>query len=150
MSYDKSKNLDTIPGLKKFPIELKNDLIESVSVLDRQVKGQLIINVICDQLKIPRIRLNVSDAPQKHSMYVTGRLKRKTLGQYTHRGNSGIGIQIWNLTAKQHKVVSGKTFFHTLLHEVCHHIDCAYFGFIDSPHTSGFYRRISYLESMFK
>jgi hypothetical protein len=50
-------------------------------------------------------------------------------------------IRIWTRTAVRKKVTSYGTFFSTLCHEFCHHLDCRLLGFGNSPHTRGFYRR---------
>lgn len=54
-------------------------------------------------------------------------------------------ISLWMRTAKRRQVVAFRTFFRTLLHEVCHHIDFELLGLPDSFHTEGFYKRESSL-----
>ena len=54
-------------------------------------------------------------------------------------------IRIWMRTAIQKRVTSFGTFFSTLCHEFCHHLDCERFGFQDTPHTRGFYERTAAL-----
>jgi len=54
-------------------------------------------------------------------------------------------IQVWVRTAARAKVVSFKTFLRTLAHELCHHLDFELFGFDDTFHTKGFFRRESHL-----
>ena len=48
-------------------------------------------------------------------------------------------------TAVQKHVTSFGTFFSTLCHEFCHHLDMQGLGFRDSPHTRGFYARTAVL-----
>ena len=148
LEYVNSKKLETISGLSNLSKSLM-DNINECDPDDRKVHGQKRIDTICKKLKIPTVKLNVSERPQLHRDTTRGTLKQKTLGTYCHIGDRPISITIYNLTAKTQKIVSGKTFFHTLLHEVCHHIDCAKLGFASSPHTTGFYKRISYLASCF-
>ena len=50
-------------------------------------------------------------------------------------------IRVWMRTAVLKKVTSYGTFFSTLCHEFCHHLDCYRLGFAHSPHTRGFYAR---------
>jgi hypothetical protein len=50
-------------------------------------------------------------------------------------------IRVWMRTAVLKHVTSFGTFFSTLCHEFCHHLDCYRFGFRQTPHTRGFYAR---------
>ena len=54
-------------------------------------------------------------------------------------------IRVWMRTAIRKQVTSFGTFFSTLCHEFCHHLDYARFGFSDSLHTRGFYGRAATL-----
>jgi hypothetical protein len=54
-------------------------------------------------------------------------------------------IRIWTRTAVRKQVTSYGTFFSTLCHEFCHHLDCKLLGFGGSPHTRGFYQRTAAL-----
>jgi hypothetical protein len=54
-------------------------------------------------------------------------------------------IRIWTRTAVRKQVTSFGTFFSTLCHEFCHHLDCRSFGYRGSPHTRGFYQRTAAL-----
>ena len=54
-------------------------------------------------------------------------------------------ISLWMRTAVREEVVAFKTFFRTLIHEVCHHLDYELLGLGDSFHTEGFYKRESSL-----
>ena len=54
-------------------------------------------------------------------------------------------IRIWMRTAIKKQVTSFGTFFSTLCHEFCHHLDCRKFAYRDSPHTRGFYQRTAEL-----
>ena len=54
-------------------------------------------------------------------------------------------IRVWTRTAVQKRVTSFGTFFSTLCHEFCHHLDCDRFGFSQTPHTRGFYERTAIL-----
>jgi hypothetical protein len=50
-------------------------------------------------------------------------------------------IRIWMRTAVRKQITSFGTFFSTLCHEFCHHLDCWKFAYRGSPHTRGFYQR---------
>lgn len=54
-------------------------------------------------------------------------------------------IRVWMRTAVLKQVTSFGTFFSTLCHEFCHHLDCHKLGFTRSPHTRGFYARAAVL-----
>jgi hypothetical protein len=54
-------------------------------------------------------------------------------------------IRVWMRTAVRKQVTSYGTFFSTLVHEFCHHLDIEKLGFSDSPHTRGFYQRVAAL-----
>jgi hypothetical protein len=50
-------------------------------------------------------------------------------------------IRVWTRTAVRRQVTSFGTFFSTLCHEFCHHLDLHLLGLPSSPHTRGFYAR---------
>lgn len=54
-------------------------------------------------------------------------------------------IRVWMRTAVRKQVTSFGTFFSTLCHEFCHHLDCRSFAYRGSPHTRGFYQRAAVL-----
>jgi hypothetical protein len=54
-------------------------------------------------------------------------------------------IILWMRTAQRHDVVKPKTFVRTLMHELAHYLDYVLLGLDDSFHTTGFFRRESFL-----
>ena len=54
-------------------------------------------------------------------------------------------LRVWMRTAVRKQVTSYGTFFSTLCHEFCHHLDCRKFAYRESPHTRGFYQRAAVL-----
>lgn len=54
-------------------------------------------------------------------------------------------IRVWMKTAVQKKVTSFGTFFSTLCHELCHHLDVTGLGLPETHHTRGFYERTAAL-----
>ena len=54
-------------------------------------------------------------------------------------------IRVWMRTAIQKRVTSFGTFFATLCHEFCHHLDRERLGFSETPHTRGFFERTAAL-----
>ena len=49
-------------------------------------------------------------------------------------------ITIWMRTSHHKKVIAFHTFFRTLFHEICHHLDYELLGLADSFHTEGFFK----------
>ena len=54
-------------------------------------------------------------------------------------------IRVWMRTAVRQHITAFGTFFSTLCHECCHHLDAQRFGWGDSPHPRGFYARTATL-----
>src|SRR5215475_6034720 len=54
-------------------------------------------------------------------------------------------IRVWKRTAIRKETTSFGTFFSTLCHEFCHHLDFHELGLRDSWHTRGFYERTAML-----
>jgi len=54
-------------------------------------------------------------------------------------------IILWMRTAQRHDVVKPRTFLRTLMHELGHYLDYALLRLDESFHTSGFFRRESFL-----
>lgn len=107
------------------------------SVEERQKASKALVDYLCDKYGIPRCYVTIRNRPQPS--VGRGKLYGRYLGCF-HR------IEIWNLTAKQQKVVSIKSFADTLLHEFMHHYDRSYLKLGDSIHSAGFYKRISDLQ----
>ena len=58
---------------------------------------------------------------------------------------STMAIRVWMRTAVKKEITSFGTFFSTLCHEYCDHLDFQHFKFADSWHTRGFYERAAAL-----
>jgi hypothetical protein len=54
-------------------------------------------------------------------------------------------VTVWMRTAQRRQVVAFRTFFRTLLHELCHHLDYEYLKLAETFHTEGFFQRESSL-----
>jgi hypothetical protein len=54
-------------------------------------------------------------------------------------------IVLWMRTAQRHDVVKPRTFLRTLMHELGHYLDYALLRLEESFHTTGFFRRESFL-----
>jgi len=64
--------------------------------------------------------------------------EHELFGDYDPSTNA---IRVWMKTPRRKVVTSFGTFFSTLCHELCHHLDIVRLGFPSSPHTTGFYER---------
>ncbi|MFC1492150.1 hypothetical protein ACFLQ0_06155, partial [Nitrospinota bacterium] len=130
-----------IPALKVKPTTEERSIAEALIRTERagprEAYGQKLLNALCQRLRVPPPRLRVQDAHQPHKKY-DGRLSYKEYGAYYLDEQV---IRIANLTAVRGKVVAGKTFFDTLLHEFMHHIDRKLLKIPSTPHSPGFYSR---------
>ncbi len=111
--------------------------------LERREKGQYLLNYLCDKFKIPRVNLSVLNVAQPHSTNNKGTLSSVKKGDYNP---NNFNVRVWNLTAVRKKPISIKSFLEVILHEFMHHYDMQHLKFSESPHTSGFYKRLSDLQ----
>ena len=139
--YEKSNKLETV-ALSRFDKHYMAKVMKSETLKDRQVNSQLLLDYLCDKFGIPHCKLTVTDAtrPQKTT-------KRGTCTEYGHYVTHKYDIVIYNTTPARKQVVAIKTFVDTLIHEFIHHYDMTYLHFSASPHTCGFYKRISDLKA---
>ena len=142
--YDRSTTttaieLDPTPQLyaavKTLPVALAAAQQSRVATL-----SQTIVNHICWRLGVRTVQVRV------HGIRPSNR-RGELHGLYTQYsgGSKNDSIQVWMRTAKRQQTVAFRTFLRTLLHEVCHHLDYAYFHFRESYHTEGFFQRESSL-----
>jgi hypothetical protein len=96
--------------------------------------------VASDFYKIPRPELRVLAA--RPLRVREGGWSMELFGDYNP---STTVIRIWMRTAVRKQITSFGTFFSTLCHEFCHHLDCHKFAYRGSPHTRGFYQRAAEL-----
>lgn len=145
--FIKNNSIETVKLNKFSKVEINNLLNSGESLLERQANAQKVVDYLCDKFNIPKAKVSVLPAPQPHSTNERGALKTVKMGDY----NTGsLNIRVWNLTAAKRKVVSIKGFTNTLLHEFIHHYDMRCLGFSESPHTSGFYKRLGDLSTKLK
>ena len=139
-AYEKSNSiLEVAHG--KFSTKTYSDLLADG---DREQKSQALVDYLCDAFKIPHVRVYVADKPRR----VSGRKTTHGFIRVSGYGDRNVSryINIYNYTAKTHKVVAIKTFAGTLLHEFMHHYDLHYLHLEKTLHTAGFYTRISDLQ----
>ena len=112
----------------------------------REQRSQDLLDYLCDEFNIPHVKVIVADKPRKVSM--GGRKTTHGFIKVAGYGDRNVSkyINVYNYTAKTHKVVAIKTFTGTLLHEFMHHYDLQYLKLDKTLHTAGFYTRISDLQ----
>lgn len=100
---------------------------------------QAIADEICVALKVQPVDVRVREVRpsnrrgELHGLYVGGEA-----GQPDQ-------VEVWMKTAKRAQVVKFRTFFRTLVHELCHHLDYELLKLEYSFHTDGFFKRESSL-----
>lgn len=107
-----------------------------------------LLNRICSDFGINPIAVYL-EGIQPHKCNKKGKIKRKTMGMFKRDCFSSY-IEIYKYTAKRKQIYSSKSVVSTLLHEITHYFDYSLLGLSSSPHTAGFYKRISQLEGMLK
>ncbi len=141
--YRKSDGIGSIPlpearDLYVLVLELEQALADE----DRRRMELLcrkIATGITARLSIPPVRVQVLTVRpagswgELHGLYETA------------EGRASAKITLWMRTVKHKRVVAFRSFFRTLLHELCHHADYELFKLTDSFHTEGFYKRESSL-----
>ncbi len=141
----KGQELTRLSGLMLAALALGDDPLE------REKTGQLLIDALCGLWSLPECTLVVADRRQVHSTTGT-RVTSRTYGYYrcrlVARQVEGARIRIYHKTAIREQVTAPATFLNTLLHEWVHHYDFCRLKLTSSPHTSGFYARLSSLRTI--
>lgn len=136
--YEKSNEITSV-RLNSFNKVYAKEVLNSFeSSSDREYNGQLLLDYLCKKFRIEPVTLMVTPASRPCS-----RRNTQTYGLYQVARKH---IIIYNTTAKTKKTIAIKTFYETLLHEFIHHYDMVALKLGDSPHTSGFYKRIGDLK----
>lgn len=129
--YNKSNEVTEV-SMKRFDKSYSKRFLADK---DRMKYGFELLTYLCDKFKIAPIkRLIILDKPRKQ-------IKNGQIYGYYVRNNRE--IYIYNKTAKTNKIIAINRFYETLLHEFIHHYDFEKLKLSDSPHTSGFYKRIT-------
>ena len=136
--YEKSNEITSV-RLNSFSKVYAHEVLLSLeSSCDREENAQILLDYLCKKFKIERVTLSVTPAARP-----CNRRNIQTYGCYYPASRR---IVIFNTTAKTKKTIAIKTFYETLLHEFIHHYDMVGLKLGDSPHTSGFYKRIGDLK----
>ena len=145
--FEKNNKIVSVKLNKFSKVEYNNLLKSSDDLKERQVNAQKLVDYLCDKFGISPTKVSVLNVAQPHSTNERGSLKTVKFGDY-NTGSSN--IRVWNLTAARKQTVSIKRFADTLLHEFIHHYDINCLKFQQSPHTSGFYKRLGDLSEKLK
>lgn len=142
--YEKSLKIESVALNKFSKKEMAKMLGSKDTITDRQKNAQALCDYLNEKFGMPKCKVIVTDTAQPHSTNSMGNLKSKELGNY--RPHLMV-ITLFNKTAVKKQTVAIKTLTDTLLHEYIHHYDMEFLKLGASPHTSGFYKRISDLKS---
>jgi hypothetical protein len=142
--YDRSDALVKMPLPEGGPVQaLARALAEAMAAGDTtpvQRAGEKLLAALSAfyQVPVPPLRV-LGVRPHK---VTAGVCTYQLFGDYTPATQR---IRVWMRTAIREKVSSPKALLNTLLHEFCHHLDCARLSCPQSYHTRGFYIRIDHL-----
>jgi hypothetical protein len=123
--------------LQQLTTEIHRQLaLENLEFVERS--SQQLIDAICLQLESSGARIHVLERrPHDEDSELHG------LYEPVDETRPRARIYVWMRTAKRQQVVAFKTYFRTLIHELCHHLDYEYYRLEDSLHTQGFFQRES-------
>ncbi len=141
--YRESDKIGSIPLPDARDLHVHVHELEQALVDEDRLRMELLCGKIATgitiRLSIPPVRVQVLTVRpagswgELHGLYETA------------EGRASAKITLWMRTVKHKRVVAFRTFFRTLLHELCHHADYEFFKLADSFHTEGFYKRESSL-----
>ena len=146
-TYEKSNSIEAVKLSRLSHKEYKAVLSATESITDRQKQAQALCAYLSARFKVATPVVRVVNRSQPHSTSYRGTLSSKTFGTYAPASQV---ITLYNLTAIKKQVVSIKQIAATLLHEYMHHYDFTVLKLGASPHTAGFYKRISDIENKLK
>jgi hypothetical protein len=138
---DRCGTLDVPPDdrLRTPALALEAALPHGTSVIVRDACAAF-LTVAADFYGVPRPGVRVLAARPRRVYEGGGTIE--LFGDYTP---ATMRIRVWMRTAVRQHITAFGTFFSTLCHECCHHLDAQRFGWHDSPHTRGFYARTAVL-----
>lgn len=138
ISYDKSNKVEQVHYTRLSHTEFTTLTNASETPKDRAKKAKSLLDYLTAKYNIPQCALTITT--RTRPCRGRGQL-HGTYAPLTHT------IKIYNTTAKTLKPISIGAFIDTLLHEFMHHYDHTYLKLHTSPHTAGFYKRISDLKA---
>lgn len=141
--YRRSDEIDSVVVPDAAPlVPLAGAIARALASEDRlatQSACQFLLDALASQLDVPGIEARVlAKRPDLRDGELHGLYEPAEHG-------ARVQISVWMRTARRRQVVAFRTFFRTLLHEFCHHLDYERYKLHDSFHTEGFYKRESSL-----
>jgi len=143
LKSDSIDRFDLVPDRTTF--SLTNALMGALPsgaplVIERA--AQALTNQVCGLMGVRGVRVEVRGVRPHNT-------RGELHGIFYPRGPSSSPgpplIILWMRTAQRHDVVKPKTFLRTLMHELGHYLDYALLRLEESFHTTGFFRRESFL-----
>lgn len=128
-----------IVALEPLVADLRASLEAGRRVRTTKAANTLVL-AFCKQMRAPKVRVRVRETRpsweggELHGLYT-----------FAEDATDTPEIEVWMRTVARGDVVKWRTFFRTLLHEVCHHLDATIYEMPESFHTHGFYARESNL-----
>jgi hypothetical protein len=111
--------------------------LESGSLTAINQAAQRLVDEVCRVLRIAPIRVEIRGVRPRDS--------RSELHGIFYPHERPPRMIVWMRTAQRRDIVKPKTFLRTLLHELGHYLDYSLLDLGDSFHTSGFFKRESFL-----
>lgn len=125
-----------LPEPQRFASVLKQLRLELNAGAQRATRALTaeLVQMLCQAFRVPGVHVKVlakrpsDDYGELHGLYERS------------PGDTPV-ITVWMRTAKRKQVVAFKTYLHTVIHELMHHLDYESLHLADSFHTHGFYKR---------
>lgn len=141
-TYRKSDAIESIPVKNHgdiYPVVMKlKKSLEDNNRRDVARYASEICRLVCQGLDTETLAVKVKSRRPSRS-------DEELQGLYERTEGEAAVLTIWMRTAAKGQVVAFKSFIRTVFHELCHHLDYAYFNLNDSLHTEGFFKRESSL-----
>jgi len=142
--YDRSDAIATMPLPPGAPIQVLTRVLADAMTVGETVPvrraGEALLAALSAFYNVPVPTLRVLGV-RPHKV-TRGVCTYQLFGDYTPATQR---IRVWMRTAIRERVSSPKALLNTLLHEFCHHLDCARLSLPQSYHTRGFFWRIDHL-----
>jgi len=143
LKSDSIDRFDLIPGPATFSLTaVLMTALSSGAPLVIERAAQALADQICRQLAVRAVKIEVRGVRPHNT-------RGELHGIFYPRGPSPRPgaplIILWMRTAQRHDVVKPRTFLRTLMHELGHYLDYALLRLEESFHTTGFFRRESFL-----
>lgn len=140
--YRRSDEIHKIPLPPGSPLDaVIARIIDGLQGEDRgqaEAGCQALLDDLTGRFRVPVVRVRVYTVRPKDS---GGELH----GLYEPFETAPARISVWMRTAERKKIVAFRSFFRTLIHELCHHLDYEFYKLPETFHTEGFYKRESSL-----